>query len=619
MFQIIRSYIRQFLFWMFFFALARLVYLLYYIPLLKINHAGFAETVAGFYHALRLDAATAAYFMIIPMLLLVLQSLWQIKLFDIINKIYTALMVFFYMLITCGEIGLYEEWKTKLNFKALLYLRHPGEVVNSANTTVFVFLVILLVVITVFAVWIYGKVFYRKIRGFQRSYLFSLLFFIITAGTSIVIMRGGFQQIPINQSESYYSKKNILNLAATNNAFNLYINVHENLKNLHGNPFIYYPLDEAEKTVDELYTIEKDTTINILTTRRPNIVLFILESWSADLIESLGGKPGITPEFHNLEKEGILFTDMLSSGSRSEQGMASIFGGFPATPISSVTIQPDKHNGLPSLIHELKQAGYTTSYYFGGQLIYGNIKAYIMYNGFDRIIEGKDFDKDKVISGKLGVHDEFTMKRVLNDMEHEQQPFFTALFTLSSHSPFDQPMEDVLDWGGNEHDYINSAYYTDRCLGEFFREARKQPWYDSTLFILVADHSHNSYNNWPYHTVNYHRIPMLFYGEAIKPEFRGITWSQPGSQVEIPATLLAQLGLPHKAFHWSRDMFNPYSPRFRYFGFDNGVIWTEPEGSFGYNADLKRYCWDLPDDFDTGIIRHGKSYLEVVFEEYLGY
>ncbi len=619
MLQIIKSYIRQFLFWILFFALARLVYLLYYIPLLKINHAGFAETVAGFYHALRLDAATAAYFMIIPLLLLTLQSLWQRKVFDLINKIYTGIMVFVYMLITCGEIGLYEEWKSKLSLKALRYLRHPGEVVGSADTTVFVVLVLLLLVMTVFSLWGYVKLFYRNIAPLRRNYLFSLLFFVVTAGLSVVVMRGGFQQIPVNQSESYYSKKNILNLAATNNAFNLYINVHENLKNLHGNPFDFYPLKEAKKTVEELYTIKKDTTINILTTRRPNIVLFILESWSADLIESLGGKAGITPEFRKLENEGILFTEMLSSGSRSEQGMASIFGGFPATPISSVTIQPDKHHGLPSLIHELKKAGYATSYYFGGQLIYGNIKAYIIYNGFDRIIEGKDFDDDKVIFGKLGVHDEFTMKRVLSDMEHEKQPFFTALFTLSSHSPFDQPMDDVLDWGGNEHDYINSAFYTDRCLGEFFREARRQDWYDNTLFILVADHSHNSYNNWPYHTVAYHRIPMLFYGGVIKPEFRGTKWPQPGSQVEIPATVLAQLGLPHKAFHWSRNLFNPYSPRFRYFGFDNGVIWTEPDGAFCYDADLDRYCSDLPEDFDSAVIRHGKSYLEVVFDEYLSY
>nr|NQU90482.1 sulfatase-like hydrolase/transferase [Bacteroidota bacterium] len=617
--QIIKSLIKQFLFWMTFFALARLVFILYYIPTLKIDGAGFSDTIASFYHALRLDAATASYFMAIPVVLLLLQSLWYLKIFNLVNKIYSGIVIFIYMLITCGEIGLYEEWKTKLNCKALLYLRNPDEVFNSTDNWTFTLLVIIAMAIFSLSLWAYLRLFYRNITRVRPHYLYSFLFLIITSALGMLTMRGGLQEIPINQSESYYSDINILNLTATNNAFNVYICIHENLLNINGNPFNYYPIEEARKTVADIYTIEKDTTIQILTTRRPNIVMLMLESWSADLIESLGGEAGITPEFKKLESEGILFTGILSSGSRSEQGMASIFGGFPAHPISSVTVQPDKHNRLPSLIHDIEKVGYSTSFYFGGQLIYGNIKAYIYYNNFDRIVEGKDFDDDEVIFGKLGVHDEFTMKRVLDDLENEKEPFFTALFTLSSHSPYDQPMEDVFDWGENENRYINSAYYTDRCLGEFFEGAKSKSWYDNTLFILVADHSHNSYRNWSYQSVEYHSIPMLFYGEVIKPGFRGIGWGQPGSQVDLPATILAQMDLPHEQFGWSRNMFNPYSPKFRYFGFDNGVIWTEPHASFGYNAGLGYYCWELQDDFDQQVIKNGKSYMQAVFEEYLSY
>lgn len=617
--QSIKSFIRQFLFWMLFFAFSRLVFLVYYVRLLKIEGVGFSETIAGFYYALHLDAATTAYFMLIPVVLLLFQSLWNLKIINLVNKIYTSVFIFVYTLITCGEIGLYQEWKTKLNFKALLYLRNPDEVLNSTDTSTSILLVILGIAIFSLSFLAYLKVFYKNIERTRTNYLYSFLFLLVTMALSIVTMRGGLQEIPINQSESYYSKKNILNLAATNNAFNLYINIHENLLNIHGNPFDFYPIEEAQKTVDDIYTIEKDTTINILTTNRPNIVILMLESWSADLVESLGGEPGITPEFKKLEKEGILFTGMLSSGSRSEQAMASIFGGFPAHPISSVTVQPDKHNKLPSLVRDIEKEGYSTSFYFGGQLIYGNIKAYIYYNNFHRIIEGKDFDDDEVIFGKLGVHDEFTLTRLINDLKDEKEPFFSVLFTLSSHSPYDQPMEDVFDWGENENRYINSAYYTDRCLGEFFREAKSQTWYNNTLFILVADHSHNSYRNWPYQSVEYHRVPMLFYGEVIKPGFRGVTWGQPGSQVDIPSTLLAQMDLPHDQFHWSRNLLNPYAPKFRYFGFDNGVIWTEPHAGFGYNAGLDYYSWELPNDFDRQVIKNGKSYMQVVFEEYLSY
>src|SRR5210317_57801 len=102
-----------------------------------------------------------------------------------------------------------------------------------------------------------------------------------------------------------------------------------------------------------------------------------------------------------------------------------------------------------------------------------------------------------------------------------KQPFFSVVFTLSSHSPYDQPMEKVLDWGGSENEFINSAYYTDRCLGEYFRKASQQEWYDSTLFIILADHSHNSYRHWDVHSPNYRNIPLLLYGNVLKEENKG--------------------------------------------------------------------------------------------------
>jgi phosphoglycerol transferase MdoB-like AlkP superfamily enzyme len=357
----------------------------------------------------------------------------------------------------------------------------------------------------------------------------------------------------------------------------------------------------------------------VLTTDRPNIVLLILESWSADLIESLGGEPGITPEFHQLEKEGILFTGLWATGPRSEQAMSSIFGGFPAHPISSITVQPDKFSKLTTITHKLIAQGYHTSFYFGGQLIYGNIRGFILHNGFERITELENFGND-VKKGKLGVHDEFVLARQLNDLNKEKEPFFSALFTLSSHSPYDQPMEEVLHWGQNEKQYINSAYYTDHSLGEYFRNARKQPWFKNTLFILVADHSHNSYRNWPFTTPMYHKIPLLFLGDVIKDEFKGTTISKLANQPDIASTLLHQLNIGAEEFHWSRNLFNPYSPEFAYFSFEEGVGWIRPAGHFVYDARVKHFNeLSLPDASKDSIIREGKSYLQAVFEEYMSY
>ena len=242
-----------------------------------------------------------------------------------------------------------------------------------------------------------------------------------------------------------------------------------------------------------------------------------------------------------------------------------------------------------------------------------------MSNGFDRIREIYDFGDD-VIRGKLGVHDEFVLARQLSELNNEKQPFFSALFTLSSHSPYDQPMEEVLHWGKNERHFINAAYYTDKCLGEYFRKAKKESWYKNTLFILVADHGHNSYRNWDFNSPEYHRIPLLLYGDAIKPEFRGTQISRMVAHTDIPATILAQLGQDYSDFDWSRNLMNPYSPNFNYFTMDNGLGWIRPSGHFEYDYSTSTYYQNtIPAGEQDSIIREGKTYLQRVFQEYMDY
>lgn len=614
--QILGSFFRQFLFWILFFNLTRFTFILYHLHLIRVEKIPFQEILLIPYHAFKLDLATACYFMLFPFLVLVIQSLYSPRWINMVNKVYAIIMIVFYSLTAVGEMGIYSEWKTKINYKVIKYFEHPGEIYNSAGTADFFILLLILTMLVGTGIFLYVRWFYPNLVKVKRSW-FSIAFFLITPVCLFLGMRGGTQAIPINQSEAISSKYNILNVAAVNNAFNLYISVFENLKNFDQNPYVFMDDATATSLIDKLYHIQKDTTLQILTTQRPNIVMLILESWSADLIEDLGGKPGITPAFRKLEEGGILFTNIYASGARSEQGMASIFGGFPAHPISCITVQPDKYNKVPSLPRELEEAGYSSAFYFGGQLIYGNIKGYIFYNGFQKVMEVYDFPAD-FPKGKLGIHDEFTLGYMANDLSGIRKPFFAALFTLSTHSPWDQPFEKPLDWGDNEHEYINAAYYTDHCLGEFFKEAATKAWYDSTLFILVADHSHNSYYNWHPYSREYHRIPLLFYGNAIREEYRGTTWDLMGNQHDIAATLLAQLHLPADRFHWSKNLFNPYVPEFAYYSNEDGAGWIRRDGYFSFDKDIPYfYFFEPSENRQDTLVMEGKAYLQRVFQEYL--
>lgn len=614
---ILASLGRQFLFWLLMFAAARTIFLLYNLNLLRVEGIAFGSAMASYWHAIPLDIATAGYFMIFPLLLTLIQTLYSPRWINTVNKAYTLLAIVLYTLLVSAELGIYPEWKTKMPFKAFNYMSHPTEVYDTVATSIFFTLIIFWLIFAGISYWGYKRIFYRDLVHVSRSIIVTLIILIVITPLMFIGIRGGVQPIPINQSKSYYSTHNILNLAAVNSGFNLMISAIENYKNLGHNPFAFYPEAQAEERVTQLFYTPQDTTTLFLTTQQPNIVLLILESWSADLIESLGGEPGITPEFHELENQGILFTRLWATGPRSEQAMGSIFAGFPAHPISSVTVQPEKFAKVPTITSKLIEKGYHTSFYFGGQLMYGNIKGFVLYNGFEKVTEGADF-KNKVIRGKLGVHDEFVLSRQLADLNSEKQPFFSALFTLSSHAPYDQPMEEVLNWGENEQPYINSAHYTDRCLGNYFREARQQPWFKNTLFIVVADHSHNSYRNWSFTTPAYHKIPLLFYGEVIKEEFRGKQISRLSNQSDLAATLMHQLGLSASEFKWSRNLLNPYSPEFAYFSFEEGLGFVVPEGHFVYDARIDHFNeLSLPEPQKEGVIETGKSYLQVLFQDYM--
>ncbi len=607
------------LYWLLFFDLSRVFFMIFHFKMFSLEEIPFFDIPPLFFHAFRLDLSTACYLLVPSFLLAVVQAWFPWSWPDRVQKLYVSVMTVVYALIAIGETGVYSEWKSKLDYKALHYLRHPSEIAESTSGGNFFLLLFLFLLLSIIGITAFHRFFYPKWKLKRPSRLFALVFTLVTPFLLFLSIRGGLQPIPINQSQSYYSRHNLLNLIAVNPAYNLMYSYQESTSYLSKNPFLFYDDDLAQRTVRKLHQVEKDTTVSILKNQRPNIVMLIMESWSADLIESLGGEPGITPQFRELEKEGILFTNLYSSGNRSQQGMASIFGGFPSLPITAISNHYSKFVKLPSLVKELKKDGYYTSYYFGGQLIYGGLRAYILFNDFDKIMEDKDFNPT-FPRGRLGLHDEYTMDRLIKDLPSQKEPFFTCLFTLSTHSPYDQPMKQVLDWGGNEKQYINSAYYTDQCLGRFFEKARKERWYKNTLFIIVADHSHNSYRNYWVNTPEYRKIPLLLAGPVIKEEFRGKKMANISSQTDIAGTLLPQLGIRSDSFPWSKNLFNPYSPEFAYFEIQIGCGWIRKDGQFVYQKTTGQFeVMTYPARVQQQRIQEGKSYLQVLFQQFMDY
>ncbi len=616
-----QSIVYQLLFWLVLFAVERVVFLLWYSDMLTRDGIGFLEVLSVFPHAFKLDLATASYLLVIPFLLLTVRLFIRGTWLNKVIKLYVAFSVIVYVLTCTAEIGLFGEWNTKLSYKALVYLQHPSEVINSVQTTQFVLLLLVWLIQSAIFIYLFNRFFFVRIDKDDKKHtpVLVLSWAILLPGLLFLGMRGGVAEIPITASHSYFSKHNILNITAVNPGYNIAWSLSDIMKDEALNKFITMPEKQARQIVENIRKVPVDTTVVITKTSRPNIVIILLESWPGDAIESLGGDSIITPEFHRLEKDGLLFTNFYATGNRSQQGNASIYAGLPGMPVTTLSEHPEKYQSVPSLVKILNEQGYFTSFYFGGQLIYGNLKSFLMDNEFTRIVEGADFDKN-LPRGKLGIPDEYVLPVFADELQKMPEPFFSTVFTLSSHSPYDYPGERPIKRIKVENKFINSVHYTDQCLGAFFKEMKKSPVWENTLFFLMSDHSHMSYHGYFLRSFKYHQIPLLITGGALKPEYAGKQVKGIFANSDIPVTILKQLGLPGDAFPWSRDMLNPYAPQYAFFELNDGFGWKRPDGDIVRSVTRDWYYQiNAPADKVPQLKKEGEAYVQVLVSEFASY
>jgi len=609
---------KRLLFWILYFAFLRLVFLAWYQSQLFEAGVPFSQVMLGFWHALPLDISTASYLVSISFILLLLFMTTGKRQFRTVERAISTMFIYLFSLIHAAELGLYGEWNTKLSYKALGYLTNPAEVFNSFST----FLFLVLVAVWFVQAWL-GVVFYKRSvfpvevpnkRSFHAGYTLLFIPFMLFLG-----IRGGIREIPISISASWFSPHQVLNLAATNSGYNLMVSTLDSSRIGRVNPFTYMSAEQAADIVAQLHRVDCDSTMVIHHKARPNIVVVLLESWSADLIETLGGEPGITPNFGKLEQEGLLFTNFYASGNRTQQAMGSLYAGLPALPLITITSYPEKYQALPSFVRDLSTAGYHSSFLFGGQLLYGNILSFLVHNGFDDIVEGKHLPSN-LRRGKLGVHDVDFLKFAATALNQYPEPFFSTIFTLSSHSPYDFPMEQIIQWPETEKEFVNSAHYTDKALGTFFEAARQQTWYENTLFVIMADHSHKTYRNHPLESFEYHKVPLLFYGPALKPGYRGQRMEQICGNTDIPATLLAQLGMDASSYTWSKNFMNKCYRPFAFFELNDGFGFKRPEGYLVWNHYAgSPWQMQVADSLQSEITMQGKAYMQGLLDEFMGF
>lgn len=566
---------KLYFFWLILFALNRIVFLL--VQLNELKQIGFNEIAASFYYALQLDSSAACYSLALPFIILWI-AWWSRKQFWLkILKDIVIVFIFLHCMIAFGEAALYTQWHTKLNWDALAHFAHPSEVFSTATwglTLLFFGTTIVLGTVYVFA---YNRLIHPKNlpNGKYKPLWNGLVVYLIAGFIIFTGIRGGWRRFPISLSLAYYSHLPVLNDAAVNPTWYL-VNDYTERSGEADKRYNWMPDKTADKIIDSLYHFRKDSTTSILTTQRPNIVLFILESWPADIIQA-PHSPDVMPVFDSLLRQGIYFNHCYPTGFVSDQGLPGILSAFPTSGNVSILSRPERTIHLPAINEDMEAVGYQSGFIYGGMLDFGNIQSYIYNKQFDVIKAGRDFSSD-FPRGALGIPDGAMVQPVLQLIDKAKAPFFYCWYTLSTHPPYDIPTPKWIQYGGIQQDFINTLHYADSSLGLFFQKAKTKPWYDNTLFVFVSDHSHDSQYKRPVQHKDRNRIPLMFYGNVIKPEWRGKTIEKIASQLDIAATLLAQMGLSYENYPWSKDAFNPFANHFAAYNYMTGSGFITPEG-----------------------------------------
>jgi len=616
------SFIRFYIFWLLFFALTRATFEIYFLT--KLHGTTFIDIVKTYLYGIRMDASATAYIALIPLLVFIVNWFTGKKpVKPIWLKAYTWFCLFFISFIAIIDLGIFTEWGAKVNFRAFdtLYNSPAESMSSTASSPIalnFTIMAILLVAGIVLSYFILDHSFKKPVKSTTNKLIYSVLL----VGFNFVILRGTLSPDPINQSAGYFSDNQLLDLSAQNTEWNLFNNVFENLRKPY-NPYLFLPAADAKSIVAETFKAQKDTTVNILTTDKPNIVIIQMESFTADLIESLGGEKGDAPNFEKFIKSGVLFNNIYSAGDRTDKGIIAILSGFPSQAIRSIVIDTLKQRKLPSLMTEFKDKGYTTSYFYGGNSNYMNFHTYMADHKTDHIIDEKTMQKSEV-GTTWGAYDNILFNKHIAYLDKQTKPFFSLLQTSTNHEPFLLPGAPHFKGKDVADQFRSTAWFTDSCLNAYFEEAKKHSWYKNTLYILVADHGHRLPKSTAaaFDPAKYH-IPLLFFGDAIKSEYRGTKVTKLGNQVDIAATLLAQLNMPQQKFKWSKNLLNPYTPAFAFFDWDNGFGFMFPEQAVTYDSSGQQVIYRRNKNVDKALtdktLLHGKAFMQQIFTEYLAY
>ena len=591
----------------------------------------FTELPAVIWHGLPLDLSMAGYLSVIPGFLSI-AVVWLKR--DLVKPIMNIYFIIASLFITCSFLfnaSLYPYWKYPLDSTPLFYFfTSPADAIASVSIWQVILSIVILIVLTI-GVWFtlrmrgekrqqYSRYSYgyggfgsgkrNRFDDFDRHRGRTSIILLLLTGLLFLPIRGGITVSTMNTGQAYFSQNAYLNHSAVNPLFSLFESI------THQEDFASQYRFMKDKEADKIFATMTSTSdentyplLNEATFKKgtPDILIVIMESFASDIMPSMGSYKDVAVCLDSIAQQSILFTRFYANSFRTDRGMVSILSGYPAQPTTSIMRYPRKTSQLPSIARNLaKYKNYKTTYYYGGDADFCNMRSYLVSQGYQHIISDANFPIEDKLS-KWGVPDHILAAKMMEDIkaqQNEKRPMLRILQTSSSHEPFEVPYHRLKD------KRLNAFAYTDSVMGAIVREYRKLPRWKNTLIVFVPDHVGGYKENLNDHDRSRYQIPLILAGGAIsRPMKVGII----GSQHDIAATLLGQLGVEHREFTFSKNMMSDATPKFAFFAVNDAFGIVSEENSLIYDNRAKRIVYDKGEKGFN--LKRGQAYLQKIYDD----
>ena len=596
---------------LFYFSLCIIIFFLYRVIFLlayqdRLDGASVGLILQSFLVGLRFDASVTASVISPFYFLSLLFPLNRFRAYQFLWAFLPNIFIVWIAMHLIGDTVYFANANKHLGYEGFVFLNKDIFVLIQSffleQPILFLIAILSITIYLSLAVYIYRNYFiYAETSRKPLSRGLELLLFLLI---SALLIRGGTQPTSLRPSHAIISNNGFINILGLNGVFTSYYDLSQTqIPNAKKVPFAESALfvrdaisyEGAEFVNPAFPILRKVTAVN--ENNPPNLVIILLESWTGKFVKPIS-KDGlvdgieVTPNFNRLSEKGVFFRRFFATGGRTSNGLIATLTGIPDRPMMSVLHTQEANARVSGIGKLLKQANYESLFMTGSDLSFENIEPHIKQWGFHKIVDERTIDKTKRFKkGVWGFDDEdgLTLFNEYLRAQNKDKPFLATYLTISTHYPYKVPDKkfEVFNSKTKDFAYLNTYHYADFAIGEFMRLAEKEAYFENTVFVFLADHTHHRDLN-HYEDRN---IPLLFYAPSkLKPEIR----ENIGSQIDLIPTLLGFVAKPILFSAMGKDLFAPSSKSFAYFCFGYLYGWIEEDHFYFQNLDATRPTVNFP-------------------------